>query len=292
MKCGWLVHASAVVLLAVSMVNMNVSQQDDVINPSAKLKVIFTKDQDSSDEVDSMSITKEQAMHFGLFRDILEDSGIETIHEYGFSVPMTHGNPASLSILIALTEREVGLVQRYLEELQLSLDELIQLWKFANYLDLRDSYDDDEIETSQNNKLQLLLGYLAEKIKKIDDGQAQIESMKAIFKEIDEHVDLKNELIKQLMPAVCVHTLSGHEDVVKSAQWGPDGNSIVTELSNGIARVWNVQTGECVQTLRGNEGNVERAQRSPDGKFIVITSDYDVMARIWNVQTGVWMKPL
>src|SRR3990167_1726795 len=40
-----------------------VEQQEYVIDPTEMYKINFTKDQDSSDEVDSMSITKEQAMH-------------------------------------------------------------------------------------------------------------------------------------------------------------------------------------------------------------------------------------
>ncbi len=59
--------------------------------------------------------------------------------------------------------------------------------------------------------------------------------------------------------------LRGHEDGVRSAQFSPDGERVVTASADGTARVWDAATGEELAVLRGHEDAVNSAQFSPDG---------------------------
>ena len=79
--------------------------------------------------------------------------------------------------------------------------------------------------------------------------------------------------------------LRGHESPVNSAQFSPDGKSIVTASDDHTARVWDVATGKEITVLSGHEGAVFSARFSPDGKQIVTAGD-DQTARVWDVATG------
>ena len=63
-----------------------------------------------------------------------------------------------------------------------------------------------------------------------------------------------------------------HSDGVRSAQFSPDGQNIVSASDDETVRVWSAATGECVQTLAGHSGRVCSAQFSPDGQNIVSAS--------------------
>ena len=41
----------------------------------------------------------------------------------------------------------------------------------------------------------------------------------------------------------------GHSDFLRTAQFSPDGNNIVTVSSDGTDRVWDVPTGKNLQIL-------------------------------------------
>ena len=80
-----------------------------------------------------------------------------------------------------------------------------------------------------------------------------------------------------------MHTLAGHGDWVCSAQFSPDGQSIVSASWDETVRVWSAATGECVQTLWGHSGPVYSAQFSADGQSIVSASD-DNTVRVWDLR--------
>ncbi|WP_235880456.1 WD40 repeat domain-containing protein [Polyangium aurulentum] len=74
--------------------------------------------------------------------------------------------------------------------------------------------------------------------------------------------------------------LHGHEGIVFSAAWSPDGQRIVTTSEDRTVRVWKADgTGEPL-VLRGHQGVVVSAAWSPDGQRIVTASE-DKTARVW-----------
>ena len=57
--------------------------------------------------------------------------------------------------------------------------------------------------------------------------------------------------------------LAGHNGLVSSAAFSPDGASVVTSSWDGTARVWNAQTGAVTATLSGHKFWVNSAAFSP-----------------------------
>src|SRR5262249_25328953 len=75
--------------------------------------------------------------------------------------------------------------------------------------------------------------------------------------------------------------LHGHEDLVKSAAFSPDGARIVTASEDKTVRIWDVATAKQIAVLRGHEAAVNSAPFSPHRSRIV-TASGDGTARIWD----------
>ena len=82
-----------------------------------------------------------------------------------------------------------------------------------------------------------------------------------------------------------IAVLRGHDDLVTSAAFSPDGSHIVTASEDKTAHIWDAATGKVIAVLSGHEGAVYSAVFSPDGKRIV-TASGDHTARIWDAATG------
>src|SRR6185295_13562312 len=89
--------------------------------------------------------------------------------------------------------------------------------------------------------------------------------------------------------------LAGHEYVVWSAQFNPDGTRIATASLDNTARVWDAATGKTLATLAGHEDGVVSgvisAQFSPGGTRI-LTVSYDKTVRVWDTATGKTLATL
>jgi WD40 repeat protein/serine/threonine protein kinase len=85
--------------------------------------------------------------------------------------------------------------------------------------------------------------------------------------------------------------LSGHDAIVQSAAYSPDGTRIVTSSNDKTARIWDARTGSNLAVLVGHDDVVNSAAYSPDGTRIV-TASRDKTARIWDARTGVQLTVL
>ena len=74
-------------------------------------------------------------------------------------------------------------------------------------------------------------------------------------------------------------------DLVRSANFSPDGQRIVTAGKDGTARLWDSRTGALACPPLQHAGEVIWAQFSPNGKTVV-TASLDRTARLWNPNTG------
>ncbi|MEH2085927.1 AAA-like domain-containing protein [Nostoc sp.] len=78
-----------------------------------------------------------------------------------------------------------------------------------------------------------------------------------------------------------VAELKGHQGVVNSVVFSPDGQRIVTASLDNTAKVWDVK-GNLVAELKGHQEAVTSAVFSPDGQRIVTASD-DGTAKVWDI---------
>ena len=67
--------------------------------------------------------------------------------------------------------------------------------------------------------------------------------------------------------------------------FSPDSKYLLGTDVDGIAWLWDIQTGKMVRQFLGHTRVIGSANFSPDGKSLA-TASYDGTARLWNVQTG------
>ena len=79
-----------------------------------------------------------------------------------------------------------------------------------------------------------------------------------------------------------------HDDAVRTAEFSPDGQKLVTLSSDNTARLWDAATGKPVGEPMKHHGYVYSARFSPDGQH-VLTASTDGTARLWDAASG---KPL
>ena len=80
-------------------------------------------------------------------------------------------------------------------------------------------------------------------------------------------------------------TLHGHEGVISSLAFGPDGKRLATASYDGTIKLWDVESWTERITLRGHTQNLSSVAYSPDGSRLASTSD-DGTARLWEPATG------
>ncbi|MBD2604016.1 AAA-like domain-containing protein [Scytonema hofmannii FACHB-248] len=77
--------------------------------------------------------------------------------------------------------------------------------------------------------------------------------------------------------------LTGHQSLVNSASFSPDGKRIVTASWDKTAKVWDWDiSGKLIATLTGHQYAVNSVSFSADGKRIV-TASYDKTAKVWDI---------
>jgi dipeptidyl aminopeptidase/acylaminoacyl peptidase len=79
-----------------------------------------------------------------------------------------------------------------------------------------------------------------------------------------------------------------HDAPVRSVQFSPDGQRIVTFSRDNTVRVWDPVHGKTIGEPMKHEGAVNSAQFSPDGQRVV-TASVDWTARVWDAASG---KPI
>lgn len=86
-----------------------------------------------------------------------------------------------------------------------------------------------------------------------------------------------------------VKTLKGHEHVIKSVVFHPDGRHVLSGSRDKTMRLWNTSTGDCEKTFHGHEDGINAVAISQDGHYAVSGSS-DSTERLWNLKTGACLQ--
>jgi WD40 repeat protein/serine/threonine protein kinase/Flp pilus assembly protein TadD len=92
----------------------------------------------------------------------------------------------------------------------------------------------------------------------------------------------------ELASGQCLGSLPVHPSWVRTTEFAPDGNHVVTASADGEARVYEWRTGRLVCPPLQHARGVWGAAFTPDGRRVVTVST-DQTARAWEIRTG---KPL
>lgn len=79
-------------------------------------------------------------------------------------------------------------------------------------------------------------------------------------------------------------TITGHENIVRSAVFLPDGRRLASVSVDGTARVWNAADGSELARLEGHEGIVDAVAVSPNGRWLS-TGCWDGRVRLYDLRS-------
>lgn len=84
---------------------------------------------------------------------------------------------------------------------------------------------------------------------------------------------------------VLVKNLSGHGDWVQSLAFLQDGRMLASASTDGVVKLWNLETGNVEHTFSSNNDMGSTVAVSPDGSWLATTADNNTI-RLWNVRTN------
>lgn len=74
-------------------------------------------------------------------------------------------------------------------------------------------------------------------------------------------------------------------------QFTPDGRLGLSGDWTGVARLWDLHSGQCLTTLRGHEDKISSVAITPDGR-LAMTAGADHAARLWDLTDGRCLRVL
>ncbi|MCR9118453.1 MAG: WD40 repeat domain-containing protein [bacterium] len=82
-------------------------------------------------------------------------------------------------------------------------------------------------------------------------------------------------------------TLKGHDSWVRSIDFTPDGNRLLTACWGGVVKIWDIEPTEAkeILSIQAHQGATRFVRVSPDGKQFA-TCGNDLMVRVWNLSDG------
>jgi WD40 repeat protein len=79
--------------------------------------------------------------------------------------------------------------------------------------------------------------------------------------------------------------LREHSSDVLAVAFSPDGKKVLTGSKDGMAKLWDVDSGKVEKSFIGHSSSVKAVAFSPDGKKI-LTGSEDGTAKLWDIDSG------
>jgi WD40 repeat protein len=78
---------------------------------------------------------------------------------------------------------------------------------------------------------------------------------------------------------------TGHEYLVSSVSWSPDGCQIASGSYDGTLKLWDAESGDCLRTFLGHSSWVRGVAWSPDG-LRVASGSFDATVKVWDARSA------
>src|SRR5919199_1147226 len=96
---------------------------------------------------------------------------------------------------------------------------------------------------------------------------------------------------KQTYNWQCLHTLTGHKNLIYSVAFSPNGEVVASSSDDKTVKLWRMKDGQEIRTLIGHSNSVYAAAFSPDGEIIASCS-WDKTIKIWRVKDGKLLRTI
>ncbi|WP_293128270.1 serine/threonine-protein kinase [Microcoleus sp. bin38.metabat.b11b12b14.051] len=89
----------------------------------------------------------------------------------------------------------------------------------------------------------------------------------------------------------CIHTLTGHKNLISSVAFSPNGEVIASSSDDKTIKLWQVEDGQEIVTIAGHTNSVHTVAFSPDGKTLA-SSSHDKKIKLWRMKDGQEIRTL